>query len=40
MYNNNVDVIGTTETSVNAGVRVIVERGSGLFSGHQNRVEV
>lgn len=40
VYNNNVDVIGTTETSVDPSVRVIVERGSGVFGGHQNRVEV
>jgi hypothetical protein len=40
VYNNNVDLIGTTETSVDPAVRVIVERGSVVFAGHQNRVEV
>lgn len=39
VYNNKVDLIGTSETSVDPSVNVIVPRGSSLFSSHKNRVE-
>ena len=34
VYKNQVDVIGTSETSLDPNVRVIVEKGSGLFASH------
>ena len=39
-YGNQVDFIGTEEVQLDGNVRVIVKRDSGLFKGHQNRVEV